>query len=69
MADEWDFQRIRRIMDEQAAMLASLVLYMNAPDLIRQLPAGPRGTYSTMPSQVAATNSRLKAPAAAAVEL
>jgi hypothetical protein len=68
MADEWDFQRIRRFMDEQAAMPASSVLYMNAADLIRQLPAGPRGTYSTMSSQVAATNSRLKAPAAA-VEL
>jgi len=69
MADEWDFQRIRRFMDELAAMPASSVLYMNAADLIRQLPAGPRGTYNTMPSQVAATNSRLKAPAAAAVEL
>jgi hypothetical protein len=38
MADEWDFQRIRRFMDEQAAMPASSVLYMNAADLIRQLP-------------------------------
>jgi len=69
MADESDFQRIRRFMDEQAAMPASSVLYMNAADLILQLPAGPRRTYSIMPSQVAATNSRLKAPAAAAVEL
>jgi hypothetical protein len=68
-ADEWDFQRIRRFMDEQAAMPASSVLYMNAADLIRQLPAAPRGTCSTMASQVAETNSRLKAPAAAAVEL
>jgi hypothetical protein len=69
MADEWDFQRIRRFMDEQAAMPASSVLYMNAADLIRQLPAAPPGTWSTIASQVDATNSRLKAPAAAAVEL
>ncbi|CAK9227731.1 unnamed protein product [Sphagnum troendelagicum] len=69
MADEWDFQRIRRFMEEQAAMPASSVLYMNAADLIRNPPAAPHGTCSTMASQVAATNSRLKAPAAAAVEL
>jgi len=69
MADEWDFQRIRRFMEEQAAMPASSVLYMNAADLIRNPPAAPRETCSTMASQVAATNSRLKAPAAAAVEL
>ncbi|CAK9226770.1 unnamed protein product [Sphagnum troendelagicum] len=66
MADEWDFQRIRRLMDEQAAMPASSILYMNAADLVRNPPAAPRGTCSTMASQVAATNSRLKAPAAAA---
>jgi hypothetical protein len=64
MADECDFQRIRRFMDEQAAMPASSVLYMNAADFIRQLPAAPPGTCSTMASEVAATNSRLKAPAA-----
>jgi hypothetical protein len=64
MEDEWDFQRIRRFMDEQAAMPASSVSYMNAADLIRQLPAEPCGICSTMASEVAATNSRLKAPAA-----
>ncbi len=68
MEDEWDFQRVRRFMDEQAAMPASSVSYMNAADLIRQLAATPRGICSTMASEVAATNSRLKAPAAA-VEL
>ncbi|CAK9199682.1 unnamed protein product [Sphagnum troendelagicum] len=69
MADEWDFQRVRRFMDEQAAMPASSVLYMNATDLIRQIPAAPRGTCSTMEAEPAGTNSRLKAPVAAAVEL
>ncbi|CAK9876885.1 unnamed protein product [Sphagnum jensenii] len=69
MADEWDFQRIRRFMEEQAAMPASSVLYMNAADLIRNPPAAPRGTCSSMASQVAGTNSRLKAPAAATLEL
>ncbi|CAK9862075.1 unnamed protein product [Sphagnum jensenii] len=69
MADEWDFQRVRRFMDEQAAMPASSVLYMNATDLIRQIPAAPRGTCSTMEAEAAGTNSRLKAPIAAAVEL
>jgi hypothetical protein len=68
MEDEWEFQRIRRFMDEQAAMPASSVSYMNAADLIRQLAATPRRICSTMASEVAATNSRLKAPAAA-VEL
>ncbi len=52
-------------MDEQAAMPASSVSYMNAADFIRQLPATPGGICSTMASEVAATNSRLKAPAAA----
>jgi len=69
MADEWDFQRIRRFMDEQAAMPASSVLYMNAADLIRQIPAAPRGTCSTMEAEAAGTNSRLRAPVAATVEL
>ncbi|CAK9199537.1 unnamed protein product [Sphagnum troendelagicum] len=69
MADEWDFQRVRRFMDEQAAMPASSVLYMNATDLIRQIPAAPRRTCSTMEAEAAGTNSRLKAPVAAAVEL
>jgi len=69
MADEWDFQRVRRFMDEQAAMPASSVLYMNATDLIRQIPPAPRGTCSTMEAEAAGTNSRLKAPVAAAVEL
>ncbi len=70
MSDEWDFQRIRRFMDEQAAMPASSVLCMNyAADSIRQLPAAPRGTCSTMAAETAGTNSNLKAPAAAAVEL
>jgi hypothetical protein len=69
MADEWDFQRVRRYMEEQAAMPASSVLYMNATDLIRKIPAAPRGTWSTMEAQAAGTNSRLKAPVAAAVEL
>ncbi len=64
--DEWDFQRIRRFMDEQAAMPASSVLCMNAANVIRQLPAVPRGTCSTMAVETAGTNSRLKAPAAAA---
>jgi hypothetical protein len=68
MEDEWDFQRIRRFMDEQAAIPASSVSCMNAADFIRQLPAAPCGICSTMASEVAATNSRLKAPAAA-VEL
>ncbi len=68
MQDEWDFQRIRRFMDEQAAMPASSVFYMNAADFIRHLPAAPCGICSTMASEVATTNSRLKAPAAA-VEL
>jgi hypothetical protein len=68
MQDEWDFQRIRRFMDEQATMTASSAFYMNAADFIRQLPAAPYGICSTMASEVAATNSRLKAPAAA-VEL
>jgi hypothetical protein len=69
MADEWDFQRVRRFMDEQAAMPASSVLYMNAADLIRQIPAAPRGSWSTVEAEAAGTNSRLKAPVAAAVEL
>jgi hypothetical protein len=69
MADEWDFQRVRRFMEEQAAMPASSVLYMNAADLIRQIPAAPRGTWSTMEAEAAGTNSRLKAPVAAAVQL
>ncbi len=69
MADEWDFQRIRRFMDQQAAIPASSVLYMNAADLIRQIPAAPRRTCSTMEAEAAGTNSRLKAPVAAAVEL
>ncbi len=70
MADDWDFQRVRRFMEEQAAMPASSVLYMNAAELIRQIPAAPRGTCSTMEAEAAGTNSRLKAPvAAAAVEL
>ncbi len=68
MEDDWDFQRIRRFMDEQAAMPASSVSYMNAADFIWPLPAAPCGICSTMASEVAATNSRLKAPAAA-VEL
>jgi hypothetical protein len=68
MQDEWDFQRIRRFMDEQAAMPASSTFYMNAADFIKQLPAAPYEICSTMASEVAATNSRLKAPAAA-VEL
>jgi hypothetical protein len=68
MQDEWDFQRIRRFMDEQAAMPASSVFNMKAADFIMQLPAAPCGVCSTMASEVAATNSRLKAPAAA-VEL
>jgi hypothetical protein len=63
MEDEWDFQRIRRFMDEQAAMPTSSVSYMNAADFIWQLPAAPCGICSTMASKVAATNSRLKAPA------
>jgi hypothetical protein len=67
MSDEWDFQRIRRFMDEHAAMPASSVLCMNAAD--RQLPAAPRGTCSTMAAETARMNSMLKAPAAAAVEL
>jgi hypothetical protein len=65
MEDEWDFQRIRRFMDEQAAMLASSVSYMNAANFIRQLLAAPCGICSTMGSEVAATNSRFKAPAVA----
>jgi hypothetical protein len=69
MADEWDFQRVRRFMDEQAAMPASSVLYMNAADLIRQIPVAPRGTWSAMEAEAAGTISRLKAPVAAAVEL
>jgi hypothetical protein len=68
MQDEWDFQRIRRFMDEQAAMTASSVFYMNVADFIRQLPASPYEICSTMTFEVATTNSRLKAPAAA-VEL
>jgi hypothetical protein len=57
-------------MDEQAAMPASSVLRMNAPDLNRQLPAAPRGTWSTTAAETAGTNSRLEALAdAAAVEL
>ncbi len=52
-------------MDEQATMPASSVSYMNAADFIRQLPATPGGICSTMAFEVAATNSRLKAPAAA----
>ncbi|CAM6024068.1 unnamed protein product [Sphagnum balticum] len=55
-------------MDEQATMTASSAFYMNAADFIRQLPAAPYGIYSTMAFEVAATNFRLKAPAAA-VEL
>jgi len=69
MSDEWDFQRIRRFMDEQAAMPASSLLCVNAADFIRLLPAAPRGPCSTMAAETAGTNSRLKAPAAAAVEL
>jgi hypothetical protein len=68
MEDEWDFQRIRTFMDEQAAMPASSVSYMNATDFIRQLPAAPCGICSIMASEVTTTSSRLKAPAAA-VEL
>ncbi|CAM6011481.1 unnamed protein product [Sphagnum balticum] len=69
MADEWDFQRVRKFMDEQAAMPASSVFYINAADLIRQIPVAPRGTCSTMEAKAAGTNSRLKAPVVAAVEL
>ncbi|CAK9876898.1 unnamed protein product [Sphagnum jensenii] len=51
-------------------MPASSVLRMNAPDINRQLPAAPRGTWSTMTAETAGTNSRLEALAdAAAVEL
>ncbi|CAK9225886.1 unnamed protein product [Sphagnum troendelagicum] len=64
MQDEWDFQRIRRFMDEQAAMPDSSAFYTKAADFIRQLPAAPCGICSTMASEVLATNSRLKAPAA-----
>jgi hypothetical protein len=56
-------------MDEQAAMPASSVLYMNAADIIRQIPVAPRRTCSIMEAEAAGTNSRLKAPVAAAVEL
>ncbi len=68
MEDERDFQRIRRFMDEQVAMRASSASCMNAADFIKQLPEAPCGICSTMACEVAATNSRLKA-LAAAVEL